>query len=84
MYTYIYTYPILISYIFHTHTAKNATTATRPPSSGGTLIKHRHLKLLGYDLVTIPYWEWEHVSRHAKVMTNTTPRESCLLYDMLT
>ena len=29
---------------------------------GGTLLKHRHLQLLGYALVVVQYWEWDQVS----------------------
>ena len=29
--------------------------------SGATLLKHRHLRQLGYALVVVPYWEWQHV-----------------------
>ena len=29
---------------------------------GGTLLKHRHLRQLGYALVVVPYWEWDKVS----------------------
>ena len=29
---------------------------------GGTLLKHRHLRQLGYALVVVPYWEWDQVS----------------------
>ena len=25
---------------------------------GGTLMKRRHLELLGYTLVSLPFWEW--------------------------
>ena len=31
---------------------------SRAPS-GATLLKRRHLELLGHALVTVPYWEWE-------------------------
>ena len=27
--------------------------------TGKTLIKRQHLELLGYNLVSVPYWEWE-------------------------
>ena len=27
--------------------------------SGATLLKRRHLQLLGHALVSVPYWEWE-------------------------
>ena len=27
--------------------------------NGSTLIKRRLLELLGYNLVSVPYWEWE-------------------------
>ena len=27
--------------------------------SGATLLKHRHLRQLGYALVVVPYWEWQ-------------------------
>jgi hypothetical protein len=27
--------------------------------TGATLLKRRHLELLGHALVTVPYWEWE-------------------------
>ena len=26
---------------------------------GGTLMKRRHLELLGYTAVSLPYWEWD-------------------------
>ena len=29
--------------------------------TGATLIKRRHLELLGYNLVSVPYWEWNGV-----------------------
>ena len=32
--------------------------ASRAPT-GATLLKRRHLELLGHALVTVPYWEWE-------------------------
>jgi hypothetical protein len=28
---------------------------------GATLLKRRHLQLLGYSLVSLPYWEWDEV-----------------------
>jgi len=31
---------------------------SRAPT-GATLLKRRHLELLGHALVTVPYWEWE-------------------------
>eukprot|EP00802_Teleaulax_amphioxeia_P016477 Tamp_16597.p1 GENE.Tamp_16597~~Tamp_16597.p1 ORF type:complete len:359 (+),score=84.46 Tamp_16597:27-1079(+) len=31
--------------------------ADRSPN-GGTLLKRRHLELLGYTVVSVPYWEW--------------------------
>ena len=30
--------------------------------TGATLLKHRHLRQLGYALVVVPYWEWGQVS----------------------
>ena len=27
--------------------------------TGATLLKHRHLRLLGHNLVVVPYWEWD-------------------------
>ena len=30
--------------------------------TGATLIKRRHLELLGYILVSVPYWEWDGLS----------------------
>ena len=32
-------------------------------TTGATLLKHRHLRQLGYALVVVPYWEWEQVCR---------------------
>ena len=29
--------------------------------TGSTLLKRRHLKMLGYSVVSVPYWEWEKV-----------------------
>jgi hypothetical protein len=26
---------------------------------GGTLMKRRHLELLGYTVVSLPFWEWD-------------------------
>ena len=31
---------------------------SRAPT-GATLLKRRHLELLGHALVSVPYWEWE-------------------------
>ena len=28
---------------------------------GATLLKHQHLRQLGYALVVVPYWEWDQV-----------------------
>ena len=30
--------------------------------TGATLIKRRHLELMGYLLVRVPYWEWDEIS----------------------
>ena len=30
--------------------------------TGATLIKRRHLELLGYSLVSVPYWEWDRLA----------------------
>ena len=30
--------------------------------TGATLIKRRHLQLIGYILVCVPYWEWDELS----------------------
>ena len=27
--------------------------------TGATLLKRRHLRLLGHSLVSVPYWEWD-------------------------
>jgi len=35
---------------------------SRAPT-GATLLKRRHLLLLGHALVTVPYWEWEECKR---------------------
>ena len=32
--------------------------ASRAPT-GATLLKRRHLQLLGHALVSVPYWEWD-------------------------
>jgi hypothetical protein len=32
-------------------------------AKGNTLLKHRHLRLLGYRLVSVPYWEWDALRR---------------------
>jgi hypothetical protein len=29
---------------------------------GGTLMKRRHLELLGYTVVSLPFWEWEELT----------------------
>ena len=31
--------------------------------TGATLIKRRHLELLGYNLVSVPHWEWHEVHK---------------------
>jgi hypothetical protein len=31
--------------------------------TGGTLLKRRHLELLGHTLVSVPYWEWDRCQR---------------------
>ena len=36
-----------------------SSRAERQRVSGHTLLKRRHLELLGNALVTVPYWEWE-------------------------
>jgi hypothetical protein len=28
---------------------------------GGTRLKMHHLTLLGYDVVTVPYWDWDKI-----------------------
>jgi len=33
----------------------------RGSPTGATLLKRRHLRLLGYALVSVPYWEWDEV-----------------------
>ena len=30
-------------------------------ATGATMLKHRHLRQLGYALVVVPYWEWDQV-----------------------
>ena len=37
-------------------------TGTDGAPTGATLIKRRHLELMGYNLVSIPYWEWDGLS----------------------
>ena len=37
-------------------------TGTDGAPTGSTLIKRRHLELMGYRLVSIPYWEWDGLS----------------------
>ena len=34
--------------------------------TGATLIKRRHLELLGYNLVSIPHWEWNGLTENAR------------------
>ena len=34
--------------------------------TGATLIKRRHLELLGYNLVSVPYWEWDETRQDEK------------------
>jgi hypothetical protein len=29
---------------------------------GGTLMKRRHLELLGYNVVSLPFWEWDQLT----------------------
>ena len=29
---------------------------------GGTLMKRRHLELLGYTVVSLPFWEWDQLT----------------------
>ncbi len=29
---------------------------------GGTLMKRRHLELLGHTLVSLPFWEWDRLT----------------------
>jgi hypothetical protein len=29
---------------------------------GGTLMKWRHLELLGYTVVSLPFWEWDQLT----------------------
>ncbi len=31
---------------------------TKIEQSGSTIMKHNHLRLLGYSVVSVPYWEW--------------------------
>jgi hypothetical protein len=31
-------------------------------ATGATLIKRRHLELLGYRLVSVPFWEWDRLT----------------------
>jgi hypothetical protein len=35
--------------------------------NGATLIKRRLLELLGYNLVTVPYWEWDEMQFERKL-----------------
>ena len=30
-------------------------------ASGATMLKHRQLRSLGWQLVVVPYWEWDEV-----------------------
>ena len=39
--------------------------AGRSPLSG-TLMKRRHLQLLGYTVVSLPYWEWDLLKKSDK------------------
>ena len=34
--------------------------------TGATLIKRRHLELLGYNVVSVPYWEWAETRQNEK------------------
>ena len=35
--------------------------ACRSPT-GATLMKRRHLELLGYSVVSLPFWEWDQLT----------------------
>ena len=37
-------------------------TRTGPSLSGSTMLKHRHLKACGYHVVSVPYFEWYHLT----------------------
>jgi hypothetical protein len=34
--------------------------------TGATLLKRRHLQLLGHALVSVPYWEWDEARGQAR------------------
>jgi len=60
--------------------------------TGATLIKRHHLHLLGYTLVSLPYWEWDSVfgahvgasehylRRKMRPLTTSTTRDATPLY----
>ena len=31
--------------------------------TGSTLMKRRHLRQLGWELVSVPYWEWDAIEK---------------------
>jgi hypothetical protein len=48
---------------------------------GGTLMKRRHLELLGHTLVSLPFWEWDRLtgSDERKEYLRAKPHISCCL-----
>jgi hypothetical protein len=42
-----------------THFIRQSGESPRRSAKGATMMKRRHLALLGYSVVPVPYWEWD-------------------------